>query len=342
MAEKEQYIGKSELKGKPNKPFSFKLKNGIVKTRHLEDGAVTTPKIKDGAVTPEKRSNNFDDAVVKPYVNEVDNKYNTITGQLDSKYSSITSELDGKYEDVTEELYSMIASLQVGGIALSGKFGDRTDIGIHQKTLTKAIGKLWDELATVTGKTYMDFTLTVQPTFIAKEGSATVTASADCADSIMDFESIQFYVNDVLKAESHDVSVFTHNLVIENDNISTVKAVGVIMGKRIVKETQVEKLFPFFMGSGQNYTDVTNLECQKELVGTLEGDYDVTIKHTGDYVFIIIPASHKEEFRRADMNGLGIKIEIPMQATAYDDYVVYKSLNTYKAGTYNIDIDINS
>jgi hypothetical protein len=42
------------------------------------------------------------------------------------------------------------------------------------------------------------------------------------------------------------------------------------------------------------------------------------------------------------MNGLGIKIEIPMASATYDDYVVYKSLNTYKAGTYNIDIDINS
>ena len=342
MANKEKYIGESKMKEKPKKSLNFKLNDKAVKTQHLDDGCVTTDKIKDKAVTPEKRSDNFDDAVVKPYVNEVDNKYNAITGQLDSKYSSITSELDGKYEDVIQELYSMIASLQVGGIALSGKFGDRTDIGIHQKALTKAIGKLWDELATVTGKTYMDFTLTVQPTFIAKEGSATVTASADCADSIMDFESIKFYVNDELKAESHDVSVFTHNLVIENDNISTVKAVGVIMGKRIVKETQVEKLFPFFMGSGQNYTDATNLECQKELIGTLEGDYDVTIKHTGDYMFIIIPASHKDEFRRADMNGLGLKVEIPLSAEEHEDFVVYKSLNTYKAGTYNIDIDINS
>jgi hypothetical protein len=59
-------------------------------------------------------------------------------------------------------------------------------------------------------------------------------------------------------------------------------------------------------------------------------------------MFIIIPVSHKGEFRRADMNGLGIKIEIPMASTTYDDYIVYKSLNTYKAGTYNIDIDINS
>ena len=110
------------------------------------------------------------------------------------------------------------------------------------------------------------------------------------------------------------------------------------MGKTITKETQVQKLVPFFMGSGQNYEDVMNVECQKQLDGTVEGDYDVTISHDNDYMFIIIPISHKNEFRRADMNGY----EIPMTSTVMTDYVVYKSQNTYQAGTYNIDIDINT
>ena len=236
----------------------------------------------------------------------------------------------------------MIRSIQVGGIALSGKFGDRTDIGIHQKALTKAIGKLWDEIGKITGKTYMDFSLTVQPTFIVKEGVGTVTVTADCMESISDFDSIKFYVNGELKAESHDVSVYTQTLTIEGDGVSTIKAVGVIFGKTITKEAQVTKAVPFFMGSGQNYQEVLVPECAKELIGTLEGDYDVTIKNNGDYMFIVIPISHKNEFRRADMNGLGLKVEIPMASTEYADYVVYKSLNTYKAGTYNIDIDINS
>ena len=188
----------------------------------------------------------------------------------------------------------------------------------------------------------MDFKLTVQPTFIAKEGSGAVTVTADCSDAISDFDSIKLYVNDILKAESHDVSVYTQTLSLEENEVYTIKAVGVVFGKIITKERQVTKVLPFFMGSGQTYQEVMVPECQKELVGTLEGDYDVIIKNTGEYMFIIIPISHKDEFRRADMNGLGLKVEIPMQATETVDYVVYKSLNTYQAGTYNIDIDINS
>ena len=331
MLEKEEYIGKSKLHGQPKKPLNFKLKDMAIKTKHLDDEAVTTPKIKDKSVTPEKRSDNFDNVVVKPYVSSVDEKYNTIT-----------NELDEKYEDVTQELYSMIASLQVGGIALSGKFGNRTDIGIHQKALTKAIGRIWDELGTITGKTYMDYTMEVTPDFIAKEGAAQVTVTADCSDSVSDFDAIQLYVNGQLVHESHDVTRYSHTFTIEDYGTSEIETRGVIMGKTINKRKEVEKVLPFFMGGGQEYTDVMVPECAKQLDGTLEGDYDVTINSDGEYMFIIIPISHKDEFRRADMNGLGLQVEIPLEATEMPDYVVYKSLNTYKAGTYNIDIDINS
>ena len=329
MAAEKTNIGNAKMKEVPKNPLSFILKDKAVKNKHLDDGSVDTRVLKDKAVTPEKRSDNFDNEVIKPYVNAVDNKYSTITNQI-----------DGKYKDITEELYSMVASLQVGGIALSGKFGNRTDIGIHQKALTKALGRLWDEIASITGKTYMDFDLTVQPTQIWAEGTGTVTVIADCSDAISDFDNIKVYVNGVLKAESHDITRYQVNLDITENSI--IKVDGTIMGKMITKTETVYKSIPFFMGSGMYYTEVMIPECHKELIGTLEGDYDVTIKHTGDYMFIIIPISHKDEFRRADMNGLGLKVEIPMQATVTPDYVVYKSLNTYQAGTYNIDIDINS
>lgn len=112
------------------------------------------------------------------------------------------------------------------------------------------------------------------------------------------------------------------------------------MGKIVTKEITVNKAEGFFMGSGQVYTDVIVPECAKTIEGSLEGDYDITVKNNGEYIFIIIPASRKEEFRRCkmDMNGF----EIPIEITEMTDYIVCKSLNTYKAGTYNIDIDINS
>lgn len=183
----------------------------------------------------------------------------------------------------------------------------------------------------------MDFTLTVVPVTTFSEQAATVNITADCRMAISNFDSIKIYVDNHLVAESGDVEVFTTSHVI--NETSEIKAVGVILGKTITKNATAVKEIPFFMGSGATYTDVMNLSCLKELDGTLEGDYDVTISHTGDYMFIIIPLSHKNEFRRADMNGYEIPFEAPV---VIQDYVIYKSVNTYQAGTYNVDIDINT
>ena len=324
---KNKFIGESHLINTPQKSFKFKLGPGVVKTDNIADAAVT----------PEKFSGKVKDSWLNPVL---DAMFNERIRPLIENLEKSGASIDEKYESITQELYSMIASLQAGGTALSQKFGYREDIGISQKTLTKAIGRLWEELGTITGKTYMDYTLTVQPTQIWAEGTGTVTVIADCSDAISDFDNIKVYVNGVLKAESHDITRYQTTVEITENSIIRVE--GVIMGKTIPKSREVKKAIPFFMGSGGTYTDVMVSENHKELNGTLEGDYDLTVKHSGDYVFIIIPILHKDEFRRADMNGLGLKVEIPMDSTTYNDYVVYKSLNTYKAGTYNIDIDINS
>lgn len=327
MTEKEKYIGQSKLLGNPEKPMRFKLGKGVVKTDNIADAAIT----------PEKLSGKVKDNWLNP---ALDTMFNERIRPLIENLEKNDASIDEKYESITQELYSMIASLQAGGIAISQKFGYREDIGISQKTLTKAIGRIWEELGTITGKTYMDYTLTVQPTQIWAEEPKRVTVIADCSDAISDFDNIKVYVNGVLKAESHDITRYQTTVEITEDSVIRVE--GVIMGKTITKTQEVRKAVPFFMGSGMNYQEVMVPENLKQLIGTLEGDYDLTVKNNGDYMFIIIPVSHKDEFRRADMNGLGIKIEIPMASTTYDDYVVYKSLNTYKAGTYNVDIDINS
>ena len=216
---------------KPKKPLTFRLGDKCVKNKHIDDAAVDTRTLKDKAVTPEKLNER-----VKPF----------IINDLDSKYDDISKSLDEKYSNITNELYDMIASLQVGGIALSGQFGDRTDIGIHQKALTKAIGAILDILGNITHHDYMDFTLTVVPSSIIAEGDARVTVKADCTDAISDFDNIKIYRDGELVAESHDLRVFTTTVTVSGDS-TVIRAVGTIMGKTISKEQTVTKLFPFFI-----------------------------------------------------------------------------------------------
>lgn len=293
------------------------IKPGSIESKHLALNAVETWNINDKAVTPQKLSDGVQAAIVLP----------------------ITDQIDAKFTNITNEQYNMIASLQVGGIALSDQLGDREDIGISQKALTKLIGKIWEAIEDPEHHVF-DFVLNVVPDTSFKEDGVTVSITCDSTGAISNFDDIKVYVDDVLIAESSDLEVFTTSAFITHTSV--IKAVGTIIGKVITKTKQAVVEIPFFMGSGQNYQDVMNMDCHKELIGTLEGNYDVTVKRNGDYMFIIIPISHRDEFRRADMNGLGLKVEIPLNEVVYDDFVVYKSANTYKAGTYNIDIDINS
>jgi hypothetical protein len=318
MSYKETHIGESNILGQPKKPMKFIIAERAVKTRHLDDGCVNTSKIADKAVTPAKVSDDFQGTLVLP----------------------VTNSIDKKYTDITEELYSMIASLQVGGIALSNQFGNREDIGITQKALTRMFGALWDTIESLhPGHAVFDFTLTVNPQYIFNETVEDhVSVKADCTGAVSDFDSVKVYVNDELRAESRNIRVFETTVIITET--STIKVVGTILGREIVKTAQVINEIPFFMGGGMQYTDIMNEECRKEIEGTLEGEYDATISSTGQYLFVIIPISRKEEFRRCkmDMNGF----EIPIEVTEMTDYIVCKSLNQYQAGTYNIDIDINS
>lgn len=332
--DKEKYIGQSKMTEEPKKPLSFKLGDKVVKTKHIDDDAVTTPKIKDKQVTPSKVSDDFQQTVVSP-----------LTTGLDRKYNTITSNLDSKYRNITDELYSMIASLQVGGIALSQKYGERTDIGISQKTLTKTLGTILEELEEITGKHYFEFTMELsQDTIYSEAPTVPITVTVDASDAFGDFDAVQVLVDGQVVAESSDVEVFT--TTIEISHSSVVSAQGTILGSTNMKQETVTKEIPFFMGGGETYQDIMTEEYRKELEGTLEGDYDLVVKQNGQHMFIIIPESRKAEFRRVnmktpDMSGFEIPLDLIFEN---EDYVVYKSKapDGYLAGTYNVDININS
>lgn len=333
---------------------SQKIQDGAITTEKIKNGAVTTDKIQDGSITGDTmppgslpngklgnesvsercmQNNSVSRRTIQTGAVSTDKLAPNVPGAI---VLPLLNPVDRKYENITTELYQMIRSLQIGGVALSGQFGNREDIGITQKKLTEAIGCIWDKLAEITGETYIDFTLTVIPAVTYSETTATITITADCSDAISDFDSIRIYVDNVLVGESSSVTEYSVTQTISQTSV--VKAVAVVLGRTMTKEITAVKDIPFFIGSGTDYTDVMNAECLQELDGTLEGSYDAVVKNNGDYLYIIIPISRKDEFRRADMNGY----EIPMISTETADYVVYQSLNTYQEGTYNIDIDINS
>lgn len=288
-----------------------KIRGNAVTTSKIKDKAVTTPKINNKAVTPEKVSDDFVSRLVSPLVNS----------------------LDEKYRAITQELYNMVASLQVGGIALSDRLGDREDIGITQKALTEILNGFNERINDIAGEWSSGFSMTVSPDSFISLDSATVNISASTSSG--KFEHIAFYINNVLVSEADQVSSFTDTA--EISETSEIKCVATMLGVTYIQSKVVTKFFPFFIGGGNTLEDVLIPENAREYDGSLVGSYDVDVEE-GQKIFVLVPTALQSQIVRLDMNGY----EIPVTITTDENNTIYESQNVYQEGTYNIDITDNS
>lgn len=300
----------TEGKIRKNAVTTPKIKNGAVTTPKLGEESVTAPKIKNKAVTPEKISDNFKGVVIEPFFDT----------------------LDQKYKGITDELYTMIRSLVVGGLALSDRLGSREDIGITQKAITDAINALNARIDDIAGEWTQGFSMVVTPDNFISEDTCQVNISATAQTGV--FDHIAFYADDVLIVEGDQVATLAHTATI--DDTCTIKCVASILGREYIKSKVVTKYYPFFIGGGNTLEEALTPENAREVHGTLAGGYDVNIEE-GQHIFVLIPTSLQSQVVRMDMNGY----EIPMYVQTGVKNVVYKSMNTYQAGTYNIDITNN-
>lgn len=293
----------------------------ISSTIVLDDSSISANLIQEKAVTYDKLS---------------DDTKSTIAGNIDTK----AQEIDNKYAQITNNLQNEINSIIKGGVALSKNFGLSDDIGITQNSLTKIIGVLFDELAPLTHKEYIKFESSVTPTTIISDTPQNVEVIADCTGSIDDFDSLEIYVNGVLVDHTSDTSRHVKEIPISQTSTITIRAI--ILGRLYGDSVTVTYYLPYFIGSGNVYTDAMNADCYKpEMKTTIQGDFDFEVNEDNQHIFIIIPKSDEEKFRRASFDMNGYEIQFNIDRTSDPNLVIYKSVNTYIHGTYNIDIQIN-
>lgn len=276
-----------------------KIKNGAVTNGKIADGAVSTDKLANGAVTTKKVSNEF------------------------VRY-------------IKDDIQNQIDAIQKGGWAISNEFGNDTHIGISQKTLTDAINKLWAKLEDITGEALQGINMVVTPDYFISEDGATVHITANTVETNGIFESIAFYANGVkiAKAKNVDYFEFEHHI----DETTVIECVAKIMGVEYTRQHIVTHYNSFWLGAGATYNDIMNVSHVIPITNGMRGAYDVSVA-AGQHIIVIVGASLAEGFLRADMNGF----EIPFTETSIvkDNvtYRVFTSVNTYNAGTYNIDIN---
>lgn len=267
----------------------------------IADGAVTTDKIGDESVTPEKLSPRIMTEVIEP---------------------------------TYAELQTQINNINNGN--LTNDFGDREDLAISQVTLTEAINGLWEKIESVTGENLYDISMTIVPNFFVSTDGCDINLTAHSVSATNKFDKVTFYMDGVEIGSDYNTQNYTTTAF--TDHTVTITCVAKILGKNYTKEQVITYYKAFWLGAGTNYRQVMNMEHLIPITENMRGAYDVPC-NAGDHIYIIMGESMLPTFLRADINGFELQFDRNLVTVDDNDYYVLTSVNTYKAGTYNVDIN---
>ena len=237
------------------------------------------------------------------------------------------------YSDMVE---SFIKS-EGNGTAVVDKFGNGTQVGINQKTITKAINRIWEKLEDITGERVQGISMSVTPNYFVGRNGSTVHITAQVGHTGDIFERISFYINDVLLVESRNVATFEYDT--EITGTSEIKCIAKIDGIEYTDQQIIKNYDSFWLGCGQTYEDIMNPEYLVPMQenGRLAGSYEVTCQEN-EHVIIIFEEQSRSAFWKAYINGTEIPFNEELITINDSNYIVLTSQNTYTAENYNIDI----
>lgn len=87
---------------------------------------------------------------------------------------------------------------------------------------------------------------------------------------------------------------------------------------------------PMYVGAGAAYADVVVENCKQSPRTSAAGTYNVTVASAGQHVFFVVPSSMT--INKVTLSGFDFPL-LAADTTSKSGYKIYKSANTYKAGT---------
>lgn len=85
-----------------------------------------------------------------------------------------------------------------------------------------------------------------------------------------------------------------------------------------------------YVGAGAVYTNVVNDSHKQSARTSAGGTFNVTVASAGQYVFFVVPSSMT--INKVTLSGFDFPL-LAADTTSKSGYKIYKSANTYKAGT---------
>lgn len=334
-------IGDGEVKSRniaPEAVTTDKIGDREVKNKNIAPGAVTNEKIADEAITGDeiegktvKNGKLANDAVQTRNI-----KDRNVTSSKIEKNAILPEHVSpATFRELAKDLQNQIDALKIAGVAVSNEFGTDPHIAISQKTMTDAINKIWQKFEDITGEILQGVNMVVTPEYFISEDGTDVHITANTVDTNGIFEHIAFYGNGALIAEASNVDYFEHDLHIDETTVIMCKAK--IMGVEYTRQSVITHYNSFWLGAGNVYSDIMDVEHVIPITNGMRGAYDVHVEE-GQKIIIIVGESLADGFLRADLNS----VEIPFteSTVTVDDknYKVFVS-EPWVAGDYNIDIN---
>lgn len=244
-------------------------------------------------------------------------------------FGNIISSIAKRIDALETQMQSFLATAS-GGEAFSNMYGNSEVMGVTQKTLTETLDELYKLIFDVLGIELGDVQISITPDAFFRNEAAIVNIAAIADYGLFDF--VKVYFDGVKVLEETSIKTFSKDLTISKT--TTVKVEAQVLGKLYTYEKTVTMASDFFIGAGTTYEDVYNPQYTRPYDGNPTGQYNIEVAE-GQRIIIILPTTDVSKIEQIEMNDFNI----PMDTTTFGIYTVYTSLNTYKAGTYTIDIN---
>ena len=338
-------IGDGEVKAQhiaPEAVTTDKIGDKEVQARHIAPEAVTNEKIADNAITGDEIEGNTvkygkidNDAVQARNIKD----RNVTSSKIAKKNILLEHFAPDVLPTLKQDLQNQIDALEIAGVAVSNEFGTDPHIAISQITMTNAINKIWQKIEDITGEILQGINMIVTPTFFVSENGCDVHISANTVDTNGIFEKIQFFVdNQLIHEETFAEYVsFDHHLDIKPEYDYVFMCKAKIMGVEYTRQQIITRYNEFYIGAGTTYSDIMDSAHARQLNGTMRHNYDLSFADD-DKLIIMMGASLRDGFIRADLNGVEIQLTEETVTIDGKDYVVFSS-DSWSAGEYNIDIN---
>lgn len=213
------------------------------------------------------------------------------------------------------------------------EFGDGEEVTISQKVISEKFDYIQDQIDKLHPGT-IGIVMYASPTIVYDDSESNVTIKAKKADNTI-CDSIEIIIDDNVIAKEDNVSELETTVII--NKTTKINAEAIQSGFSYEGYINITGVKPYYVGSGNNYTEITNDAHKQNIKTSPYGTYNINVASSQSYIFFVVPFSMT--INRATMSGFDFPIQSPENVIIEgNSYKVYKSSNTYDSGLLTIVI----